>query len=479
MSKNKLTDPNEERTLKRQAMASETSTFTQFARPNASVKEKTIERNDTASSTDTNSTFSLHTPTHSQTPLERLKAKLIYKQPIPAEPVPMVLHHKKDRFADRDDLTLGHISYNSGTLFGRFKHNADDFDTQSMHTIDRFFAEENLQELQEASTFQYPEPSHQDYPALYPTDKYIEESRLTAVTQWIRDPNGSNVQERVDTQTHNPLEYQSAMPKHSEGERKLTEQREMETQGIAQHQNTSNTQEEMDIQETIIHRPHIPTQVDIFESTQQSIEQSAQKEHGEIEDDPSYRLLQDDTQPKFHANFDDDIDIDFDDGSVYYHIDSTEGEPSNVDAEPNISIDDNYFIRKRVTPGDSFISKVSEDDIKKNGFHNPQVTKQIISDMLDGHLKLDLKLDYLKRISQLYLTQLFDDLRAYNPHGEITEHDMVLLMQRQKLITDMPSFRKLVTDHMPRETWDKFFTSAGAYNTLLPSGSNIETNLRR
>jgi hypothetical protein len=30
----------------------------------------------------------------------------------------------------------------------------------------------------------------------------------------------------------------------------------------------------------------------------------------------------------------------------------------------------------------------------------------------------------------MYFTQLFEDLRAYKPEGQLTEHDMIVLMQR-------------------------------------------------
>jgi hypothetical protein len=104
-------------------------------------------------------------PSTVDSPLRKLKAKLFNNHYEAPEPVPLVLHHKKSRFTDDDDDTLSHITYNSGTVFGRFKHNADDFDTQSMHTIDGFFADESSEERRYAvqsfsSTNQQPSLQH-------------------------------------------------------------------------------------------------------------------------------------------------------------------------------------------------------------------------------------------------------------------------------------------------------------------------------
>jgi hypothetical protein len=56
---------------------------------------------------------------------------------------------------------------------------------------------------------------------------------------------------------------------------------------------------------------------------------------------------------------------------------------------------------------------------------------------------------------------------------------MKYIFLRKRLFKDLPSFRKLVVDHMQQDTWNKYFTSAIAYNRLFPTENNIEKKMKQ
>lgn len=70
---------------------------------------------------------------------------------------------------------------------------------------------------------------------------------------------------------------------------------------------------------------------------------------------------------------------------------------------------------------------------------------------------------------------MLDDLKSYKENqpedlqDEITPEDMILLMKRQKIITDKQSLEAVAHKYLPKEYSDLVSQSALAYNRLYPA----------
>ncbi|CEP07104.1 hypothetical protein [Parasitella parasitica] len=73
-----------------------------------------------------------------------------------------------------------------------------------------------------------------------------------------------------------------------------------------------------------------------------------------------------------------------------------------------------------------------------------------------------------------------DDLKAYKANQppylqeEITEDDMILLMKRQRIITDKQSIEATIHKYLPKEYADLACQSALANNRLYPTNEELD-----
>lgn len=79
------------------------------------------------------------------------------------------------------------------------------------------------------------------------------------------------------------------------------------------------------------------------------------------------------------------------------------------------------------------------------------------------------------QLRSLFFEQMLDDLKSYKEsqpedlQDEITPEDMILLMRRQKIITDKQSLEAVAHKYLPKEYSDLVSQSALAYNRLYPA----------
>ncbi|KAI7904608.1 uncharacterized protein BX663DRAFT_502948 [Cokeromyces recurvatus] len=133
--------------------------------------------------------------------------------------------------------------------------------------------------------------------------------------------------------------------------------------------------------------------------------------------------------------------------------------------------------RKRmIVPGDSFIRKLLNDTIEpsRDILTNTKV-KQLFDSRLNHEKNTRVGAHHFQKITTLFFNQLVDDLLSYKNNqaaedqDEISDKDMILLMQRQRLISDKSSLEALAHKFLPREYSDLVCQSALAYNQLYPS----------
>ncbi|CAG8552300.1 15577_t:CDS:2 [Acaulospora morrowiae] len=84
--------------------------------------------------------------------------------------------------------------------------------------------------------------------------------------------------------------------------------------------------------------------------------------------------------------------------------------------------------------------------------------------------------------THLFLEQVADDLATYATHGKrevIKEKDVILLMKRQKLITNKVSFESLAERYLPRELSEEICQVAKAGNSLFPPDKSQKKSRRK
>ncbi|GAN07354.1 hypothetical protein MAM1_0158c06851 [Mucor ambiguus] len=131
---------------------------------------------------------------------------------------------------------------------------------------------------------------------------------------------------------------------------------------------------------------------------------------------------------------------------------------------------------KVVVQGDSFISKLM-DKPPTSGL-NAISTAQVKS-LFDGYLGfnklISMPVGRYAQLRSLFFKQMLDDLKSYKENqpddlqDEITPEDMILLMKRQKNITDRQSLEAVAHKYLPKEYSDLISQSALAYNRLYPA----------
>ncbi|KAI8644432.1 hypothetical protein BD408DRAFT_413429 [Parasitella parasitica] len=136
---------------------------------------------------------------------------------------------------------------------------------------------------------------------------------------------------------------------------------------------------------------------------------------------------------------------------------------------------------KVVVQGDSFISKILDAPLQhsRDIIGNAQVKS-----IFDRYLGLDKKdftaARYFQEISDLFFEQMVDDLKSYKANqppylrDEITEDDIILLMKRQKIITDKQSIEATIHKYLPKEYADLACQSALANNHLYPTNEELD-----
>lgn len=105
-------------------------------------------------------------------------------------------------------------------------------------------------------------------------------------------------------------------------------------------------------------------------------------------------------------------------------------------------------------------------------------TKQVKT-LFDAFLSFDkyvsIPVGRYAQMRSLFFAQMMDDLKRYkenqpeNLQNEITPEDMILLMKRQKIITDKQSLEAVAHKYLPKEYSDLVSQSALAYNRLYPA----------
>ncbi|KAI8377596.1 uncharacterized protein BYT42DRAFT_546264 [Radiomyces spectabilis] len=135
----------------------------------------------------------------------------------------------------------------------------------------------------------------------------------------------------------------------------------------------------------------------------------------------------------------------------------------------------------RIKPGDTFVRRRRKENSEREdtnsaarsgpGIGLPLALRNgLFATYTDGLLDASGKAK-LSEVTELFFEQLADDLNTYSNHAgrdEILFEDMILLMQRQKFITDKVSLESLAHENLPRELWDKLCVSAVANNNLYP-----------
>ncbi|CAG8630363.1 9009_t:CDS:2, partial [Acaulospora morrowiae] len=84
--------------------------------------------------------------------------------------------------------------------------------------------------------------------------------------------------------------------------------------------------------------------------------------------------------------------------------------------------------------------------------------------------------------THLFLEQVAEDLATYATHGKrevIKEKDVILLMKRQKLITNKVSFESLAERYLPRELSEEICQVAKAGNSLFPPDKSQKKSRRK
>ncbi|KAK4519274.1 uncharacterized protein ATC70_009506 [Mucor velutinosus] len=175
-----------------------------------------------------------------------------------------------------------------------------------------------------------------------------------------------------------------------------------------------------------------------------------------------------DGQPKSRSK--DSAMFDADDNSLLVPISTDTRKP----VEPR---------NKVVVQGDSFISKLM-DKLPTSGL-NVIPTAQVKS-LFDGYLGLSklisMPVGHYAQLRSLFFEQMLDDLKSYKEsqpedlQDEITPEDMILLMKRQKIITDRQSLEAVAHKYLPKEYSDFVSQSALAYNRLYPAGMRVNPN---
>ncbi|KAI8993583.1 hypothetical protein BDB01DRAFT_334017 [Pilobolus umbonatus] len=179
----------------------------------------------------------------------------------------------------------------------------------------------------------------------------------------------------------------------------------------------------------------------------------------------------------------DDLDL-YDMALRDAHMDAPEGDTPDDD----VYADNDYTSMnmeeeeerqtKRIIKGKSFIRdrirQMRHETVDKDdAVYVRQSVRKAFSAKLDFKKSLSCHPDEFGKIASLFYDQLTDDLMTYKKHSdehqdEITEEDILLLMQRQRLIHSKSSLESLAHECLPREYWDLLCVSALAENILYP-----------
>ncbi|KAI9468982.1 MAG: hypothetical protein EXX96DRAFT_590006 [Benjaminiella poitrasii] len=166
-------------------------------------------------------------------------------------------------------------------------------------------------------------------------------------------------------------------------------------------------------------------------------------------------------------------------------VEEEEGEEYNqtpIDRQASVQLtEDNESIvaeprKKTVVPGDSFIRKKLNGTIESSRDIIPNIkVKHIFDSRLNHEKNTRVGAHHFQKITTLFFDQLVDDLLSYKNNqseedqDEITDKDLILLMQRQRFITDKLSLDALAHKFLPREYSELVCQSALAYNELYPT----------
>ncbi|RCH85867.1 hypothetical protein CU097_008919 [Rhizopus azygosporus] len=187
----------------------------------------------------------------------------------------------------------------------------------------------------------------------------------------------------------------------------------------------------------------------------------------------------------FQDDFMDDVDFGY--AGIQDEIFETEGIKA-MEAEPLDGLSVSTVRRRtttRINPEHSFARRKIFDTASinipaKDDAIRRQHVKKIFTNKIANNKRVPCNVSTFAMITDLFCDQLVDDLQAYKQNSpenpdEVTAEDMILLMRRQRMLSDKASLESLIYKHLPREYWDDLIVSALADNVLSTERFGLST----
>lgn len=105
--------------------------------------------------------------------------------------------------------------------------------------------------------------------------------------------------------------------------------------------------------------------------------------------------------------------------------------------------------------------------------------KNLFTSFLGFDKRITMASKHYSKITDLFFEQMADDLNNYKANqperlqDEITEDDILLLMKRQRIVTEKQSIESVIHKYLPKEYYDITCQSAIAYNRLYPTEEDM------
>ncbi|KAL9547296.1 hypothetical protein MBANPS3_006226 [Mucor bainieri] len=209
----------------------------------------------------------------------------------------------------------------------------------------------------------------------------------------------------------------------------------------------------------------------VIETQHDTFEEDMRRAQEDMDDDNDYY-----GGGGFEEDYDDDELDQVDDGS--------EGNFNGDDGDEDMGF--NRFLNEEPTSRskDPAMSDADDNSLSApmlNAIPMAQV-KSLFSSYLGFNKQVSVQVSRYAQLRDLFFEQMVDDLKSYKEsqpedlQDEITPEDMILLMKRQKIITDKQSLEAVAHKYLPKEYSDIVSQSALAYNRLYPAAMRGDTD---